>query len=52
MTGATISSLSDPSEGLSSEGADMSVVETNVVDIIAVPEWEPENVVLVIFDHL
>ena len=30
----------------------MSIVETNVVDIIAVPEWEPDNVVLVITDHL
>lgn len=35
-----------------SEGADMSIVETKVVDIIAVPEWEPDNVVLVITDHL
>lgn len=30
----------------------MSIVETNVVDIIAVPEWEPDKVVLVITDHL
>ena len=30
----------------------MSIVETKVVDIIAVPEWEPENVILVITDHL
>lgn len=30
----------------------MSMTETNVVDIIAVPDWEPENVVLVITDHL
>ena len=35
-----------------SEGADMSITETKVVDIIAVPEWEPENVILVITDHL
>ncbi|PWE41412.1 DUF6572 domain-containing protein [Pseudomonas prosekii] len=30
----------------------MSIVETKVVDIIAVPEWEPKNVILVISDHL
>ncbi len=30
----------------------MSITETKVVDIIAVPEWEPDNVVLVITDHL
>lgn len=30
----------------------MSITETKVVDIIAVPEWEPENVILVITDHL
>lgn len=30
----------------------MSITETKVVDIIAVPEWEPNNVVLVITDHL
>jgi hypothetical protein len=30
----------------------MSITDTKVVDIIAVPEWEPENVVLVIADHL
>jgi hypothetical protein len=30
----------------------MSINETKVVDIIAVPEWEPDNVVLVITDHL
>lgn len=30
----------------------MSIVDTKVVDIIAVPEWEPDNVVLVITDHL
>lgn len=30
----------------------MSIAETNVVDIIAVPEWEPDHVVLVITDHL
>jgi hypothetical protein len=35
-----------------SEKADMSIAETNVVDIIAVPEWEPDDVVLVITDHL
>jgi hypothetical protein len=33
-------------------GADMSITETKVVDIIAVPEWEPDSVVLVITDHL
>ncbi|QQX61191.1 DUF6572 domain-containing protein [Pseudomonas chlororaphis] len=30
----------------------MSIVDTKVVDIIAVPEWEPDNVILVITDHL
>ncbi|VVQ25572.1 hypothetical protein PS925_05831 [Pseudomonas fluorescens] len=30
----------------------MSITETKVVDIIAVPEWEPDSVVLVITDHL
>ena len=30
----------------------MSIVETKVVDIIAVPEWEPKNVILLITDHL
>jgi hypothetical protein len=30
----------------------MSINETKVVDIIAVPEREPDNVVLVITDHL
>ncbi|RMP67157.1 hypothetical protein ALQ18_02216 [Pseudomonas marginalis pv. marginalis] len=30
----------------------MSIVETTVVDIIAVPEWEPKNVILLITDHL
>jgi hypothetical protein len=30
----------------------MSITDTKVVDIIAVPEREPENVVLVITDHL
>lgn len=30
----------------------MSITETKVVDIIAVPDWEPENVILVITDHL
>ncbi|MGE8143801.1 DUF6572 domain-containing protein [Pseudomonas frederiksbergensis] len=30
----------------------MSIVETKVVDIIAVPEWEPDHVILVITDHL
>lgn len=30
----------------------MSITETKVIDIIAVPEWEPDNVVLVITDHL
>ena len=29
----------------------MSIVETKVVDIIAVPEWEPKNVILVITDQ-
>ncbi|MBV4484510.1 hypothetical protein HU727_002770 [Pseudomonas sp. SWRI153] len=30
----------------------MSIIETKVVDITAVLEWEPDNVVLVITDHL
>lgn len=30
----------------------MSISETKVVDIIALPEWEPDTVVLVITDHL
>ncbi|MHC8404027.1 DUF6572 domain-containing protein [Pseudomonas sp. TMB3-21] len=30
----------------------MSVVDTKIVDIIAMPEWEPDSVVLVITDHL
>jgi hypothetical protein len=30
----------------------MSIVDTKVVDIIAVPEWEPNNVILIITDHL
>lgn len=30
----------------------MSITESKVVDIIAIPEWEPDNVVLVISDHL
>jgi len=30
----------------------MSILDTKVVDIIAVPDWEPENVVLLITDHL
>lgn len=30
----------------------MSIAETKVIDIIVVPEWEPDNVVLVITDHL
>lgn len=30
----------------------MSIVETKVIDIIAVPEWEPDHVILVISDHL
>jgi hypothetical protein len=34
------------------KGTDISITETKVVDIIAVPECEPDNVVLVITDHL
>lgn len=34
------------------ERVDMSISETKVVDIIALPEWEPDTVVLVITDHL
>lgn len=30
----------------------MSIAETKVIDIIAIPEWEPDSVVLVITDHL
>ncbi|WP_460094090.1 DUF6572 domain-containing protein [Pseudomonas sp. S2_B03] len=30
----------------------MSIVEPKVVDIVAVPEWEPKNVILIISDHL
>lgn len=30
----------------------MSITESKVIDIIAVPEGEPDNVVLVITDHL
>ncbi|UZE10137.1 DUF6572 domain-containing protein [Pseudomonas sp. B21-053] len=30
----------------------MSIVETNVIDIIAVPDWQPESVLLIISDHL
>lgn len=30
----------------------MTVTETKKVDIIAVPEWEPDYVVLVLTDHL
>jgi hypothetical protein len=30
----------------------MSIVETNVVDIIAAPQSEPDSVLLVITDHL
>jgi hypothetical protein len=30
----------------------MSILDTKVVDIIAVPEWEPDNVILLITDHL
>jgi hypothetical protein len=30
----------------------MSITETKVVDIIAVAEWEPDDVVLVITNHL
>lgn len=34
------------------EGADMSILETKVVDVVSVAEWEPESVILVISDHL
>ena len=37
---------------MSSERSGMSINETKVVDIIAIPELEPDNVLLVIADHL
>lgn len=30
----------------------MSILETKVVDICAVPDWDPDKVFLVIADHL
>lgn len=30
----------------------MSILDTRVIDICAVPDWEPDKVVLVITDHL
>jgi hypothetical protein len=36
----------------SPEGADMSITNSQVIDIWAMPDWEPGKVVLVITDHL